>query len=143
MKVIFTKALQSHKSGDIAEVAEGYARNFLFPRNVAQPATADHLAAHAARVQREQHTKVQAAQQAEAVLGLLHGKTFSIPAKANAQGTLYAALTPKQIATALATQCGMPIPKSVLRHIPTLKTAGSHTVHCPDTHPAISFILSV
>ncbi len=143
MKILFTKAVPPHKPGDIAEVAEGYARNFLFPRKLAEPATASHLATQAARVQREQHVKAKAAQQAEAVLHLLQGKTFSLPAKANAQGTLYAALTPKYIAEHLAKQCGMPIPKAVLEQLPTIKSTGTFTVNCTTTNPHLSFILTV
>ena len=43
MKVVFTQNIDKHKAGEVREVADGYARNFLLPRGLAKAATPDAL----------------------------------------------------------------------------------------------------
>lgn len=102
MKIILLKDIpNTGRRGDIKEVALGFARNYLFPRGLAQEATAEAL-----RQLEEQ--KAKAAKEAEKDLAAteklaaaLEGQVIEISAKANDQGGLYGAVSPSKIAAAL------------------------------------------
>ncbi len=91
----------------IVEVSEAYARNFLLPRKLAVLATADVLAAD-----RRRQRKQAAAQQAQAaelseVAARLGGATVQLTAKANDQGTLFAAVKSEAVLAAVRRQFGV------------------------------------
>lgn len=89
------------KTGDVKEVAEGYARNYLIPHKLAIPATtgALRLAEEQKKSQAEQEVKLRADD--EAMHGKLKDLTINITAKANAEGGLFAALGAKDICAAI------------------------------------------
>lgn len=79
-------------TGEVKEVADGYARNYLFPKQLAEPATAASIAAAAAK--REQMKKQEASneEQWNTVKDALNGKEFTLAAPANEDGTLFGAV---------------------------------------------------
>jgi len=88
--------------GDVVEVADGYARNYLLPKKIAVPVTAQNLKeiekARRARAQREQEELDRVSRQA----GLLEGFLCYITARATAKGHLFGSVGPEQIAAQLA-----------------------------------------
>lgn len=105
MKVIFLKDVKGQgKKGDIKEVSEGYAQNFLFKNGVAKPATQGNVKTlenqHAAEEKRKEEEK----QEAVALGKKLEELTVQIKTKAGEGGRLFGAITSKQIAEALAKQ---------------------------------------
>ncbi|WP_373230340.1 50S ribosomal protein L9 [Cohnella sp.] len=102
MKVIFLQDVKGQgKKGEVKEVSEGYARNFLLPKGVVQIATEgakkslDQMAASAAK------KKEQEKDEFKALAAKLSEMTVIIKAKAGEGGRLFGAITSKQIAEAL------------------------------------------
>lgn len=129
MKVIFNEDVKGQgKKGEMKEVSSGYARNYLFPRNLASEATADNLnafklkeKAKAAQIAKE---KAQAAEYAEK----LSAVQVTIRAKAGANGKLFGAVTSQEISDALKAQFDMDIEKNRIVQAEPIKSYGSYTV---------------
>ena len=127
MKVVLKADVKGQgKKGEIVNVSDGYARNFLFPRQLAVPADA--------QVMNEVRTKEEAAQyharvEKEAALSAaanLKGKTVKISAKAGSAGRLFGAVTTKEVAEALEKQFGIKVDKRKIT-MNDIKTYGSYT----------------
>lgn len=105
MKVIFLQDVKGQgKKGEIKEVSEGYARNFLLPRGLVQVATTGATKSleqiQAAEGKRKEREK----QDAQALAAKLSEMTIVIKAKAGEAGRLFGAITSKQIAEELGKQ---------------------------------------
>ncbi|TAK96433.1 50S ribosomal protein L9 [Patescibacteria group bacterium] len=101
MKVIFTEDVPKvGKKGEIKDVSDGYARNFLFPQKKAEIATPKAVEqALVARAEQEKTDKI-AVDQAKRLAGELKGKQFVIKAKAE-KDTLFGSIGQKEIAAEL------------------------------------------
>ncbi|KKO54384.1 50S ribosomal protein L9 [Paenibacillus sp. DMB20] len=105
MKVIFIKDMKGQgKKGEVKEVSEGYATNFLFPRGVARPATEGNMKTLEQQNASEQKRKQQEKEDAVALGKQLEEMTVTLKAKSGEGGRLFGAITSKQIAEALAAQ---------------------------------------
>ena len=123
MKVILQQDVRGKgKKGQMIEVAEGYARNFLLPRNLAVLATAD--AMHTMKLQ----AKAKAKADAEELAGKLKGCQVKIAAKGGAGGKLFGAVTAKEISEQLKAQHGMELDSKKLVLAEPIKTFGSFEV---------------
>ena len=103
MKVILHKdVIKVGKDGDVVTVADGFARNYLFPRSLAVPATAGALKnitlRNALDERRSEKLRSNADQQAAA----LEGKSVTIPAKTGSGDRLYGSITAADVAGAIA-----------------------------------------
>ena len=110
MKVILQKDIRGKgKKGQMIEVAEGYARNFLLPKGDAIPATAD--AMNTMRLQEKAKAKADAEAKAaaQAIAEQLKGIQVKIPCKGGEGGKLFGAITGAAIADALQAQHGLTI----------------------------------
>jgi large subunit ribosomal protein L9 len=114
------------KTGEVKQVAAGYARNYLFPNKLAAAATATAQAqAEQTRMQVVAEQKAQA--EALAVLAKkLQGQMVMVGAKANNSGRLFAALHAEDIVSALAAQ-GLTVTAEQLKVSP-IKQTGEHSV---------------
>lgn len=127
MKVILLKKVPGlGNADDVKEVADGYARNFLFPRNLAVQATPD-------KEKQLDSSKKKKAQQAthdlqvqQQLASQLDGVEVEIKEKTNDGGVLYAAVTPQKICKALE-KMGYKVRPEQVRGKP-LKQAGNHLV---------------
>ena len=125
MKVILQQDVKGQgKKGQMIEVAEGYARNFLLPRKLAVPATAD--AMNTMRLQEKARKAEEARQKAEATAEKLKGAVVKLTAKAGANGKLFGAVTAKEIAEGLMTQYGIEINKQKIVVEEPIKSFGSY-----------------
>lgn len=105
MKVIFIKDMKGQgKKGEVKEVSEGYATNFLIPRGVARPATDGNMKTLEQQQASEEKRKAQEKEEAQALGKKLEEMTVVLKAKAGEGGRLFGAITSKQIAEALAGQ---------------------------------------
>jgi large subunit ribosomal protein L9 len=105
MKVIFLQDVKGQgKKGEIKDVSEGYARNFLLPRGLAQLATEGNRKTLEQRHVAEGKRKEREKEEAKALAERLAALTLTIPAKAGESGRLFGAITSKQIAEALEKQ---------------------------------------
>ncbi|RKD22893.1 50S ribosomal protein L9 [Ammoniphilus oxalaticus] len=102
MKVILQKDVKGHgKKGELVEVSEGYARNFLLPRGLAVEATSGNLKSFKQRKKSEEKRKEEEKDQAIQLAEDLKELTIRIPAKTGEGGRLFGAVSSKQIADAL------------------------------------------
>ena len=129
MKVILQQDVKGQgKKGQMIEVSEGYARNFLLPRKMAIAATADAIntmnlkeKARRAEEARQKEAAMAAAEQLKALL-------VKIPAKAGTGGRLFGAVTTKEISDALKAQHNVDIPKQKLVLDDPIKSFGTYQV---------------
>lgn len=112
MKVILKKDVKGQgKAGDLVNVSDGYARNFLFPRDLAMQADAQALnELHNREEAARYHAKVEK-ETALAMAETLKGKTVTVHAKAGSAGRLFGAVTSKEVAAALKEQFQLDVDK--------------------------------
>lgn len=105
MKVIFQQDVKGQgKKGEVKNVADGYARNYLLPRGLAVEATSGNLKALKEEKQREREKEQEADIQARALKQRLEQLDLEIKAKAGEKGRLFGAITSKHISDALKKQ---------------------------------------
>lgn len=102
MKVIFLQEVPEVASkGEVKDVADGYAQNFLFPHGFARPATKEALAELEAARRVEEKAALEDLQHAERLAERLDGFELELKTKASDAGTFYAAITPRRVAEEL------------------------------------------
>ena len=129
MKVILQKDIRGKgKKGQMIEVAEGYARNFLMPKGLAVLATAD--AVNTMRLQEKAKAKADAEAKAAAteIAEKLKGLQVKVVSKGGEGGKLFGAVTGREISTALKEQHGMDIDSKKLVLDEPIKSFGSYQV---------------
>ena len=129
MKVILKADVKGKgKKGQMIEVAEGYARNFLMPTGLAVPATAD--AVNTMRLQEKAKAKADAEAKAAAteIAEKLKGIQVKVPSKGGEGGKLFGAVTGREIAAALKEQHGVDIDSKKLVLDEPIKSFGSYEV---------------
>jgi len=116
------------KRGDILDVADGYARNFLLPKSLAMKASAG-AATQAEGMRRARDLRdAQDRAAAEEVATVLVSKVVTVSAKAGSEGRLFGSITSADIATAIESQTGVEIDRRKLQLDESLKTLGTHVV---------------
>lgn len=112
MKVIFLQDVKgSGKKGDLKEVADGYARNFLLAKGLAAEATAKNLSDLAGKKASEQHKIDVEKQTAQEIADAINDKKVVAKAKAGQGGKLFGAITTGNIADLIEAQLGHKIEK--------------------------------
>ncbi len=128
MKVIFLKNVKGVASeGDIKEVKEGYAKNFLFKQKLALEATTANMKAHEEKLESIKEQEKLKIAEAKALAEKLKTITIEFALKAGDTGRLYGAVTSQEISDALAKQ-GLPVDKKLFDMKEPIKEAGTHTV---------------
>lgn len=98
MKVILTADVKGQgKKGELVNVSDGYARNFLFPKNLAIEANSAAMSELKNRESAAAHHKKEEIDAAKALAAKLDGQTVVIKAKAGSQGKLFGAVTSKEV----------------------------------------------
>lgn len=131
MKVILQQDVRDHgKKGQLVEVSDGYARNFLIPRKLAVPATPENI--NNLKIQEAARQKKLEAEKAEAraIAEKLESLVVKVRAKAGSAGKLFGAVTSKEISEALQEQHGIIIEKNKIVLDEHIKTFGSYDVKC-------------
>ena len=135
MKVILQQDVRGQgKKGQLVEVSDGYARNFLLPKKLAVTATPESINT---MKQQEKAKKAQMAAEkaeAEAVAKKLEGLMVKISAKAGEGGRLFGAVTTKEISEALSAQHGLNIAKTKIVLEDPIKSCGSYSLKCKLGH---------
>ena len=125
MKVILLQDIKgTGKKGQIAEVSDGYGRNYLLPRKLAKEATSEALNALEKSRSADRHREEVRRQEAEVRSRELKGKVIQLEVKGGENGKLYGSVTNDQIATALKEQHGIEIDKRKLEQEEPIKSAG-------------------
>ncbi|KZE63711.1 50S ribosomal protein L9 [Fictibacillus phosphorivorans] len=124
MKVIFLQDVKGKgKKGEVKNVSEGYARNFLFPKNLASEATSGAMAALQGQQKSEEKKQQAQLEEAEALKAKLAAMTITIKTKTGEGGRVFGSVTSKQIADGLKEQ-GIKIDKRKIELADPIKALG-------------------
>ncbi|MFA6074870.1 MAG: 50S ribosomal protein L9 [Negativicutes bacterium] len=128
MKVILLQEVKKlGKKDDVLEVAEGYARNFLFAKKLAIPATNENMnvisQGKTAQVHREQRQK----DEAQLLAAQLSKASVRLLVKTGEGGKIFGTITSKDIASALKEQHGLEIDKKKIEIKTAIKNIGTFT----------------
>lgn len=127
MKVILLKDIKgTGKQGDIKEVADGYARNFLIAKGAAVEATAKNLSDLAGKKSSEAHKAEVELENAKKNASDIDGKTVTIKLKASSNGKLFGSVTAANVADAIKAQYGVEVDKKKVSLKSEIKAFGSY-----------------
>lgn len=112
MKVILNADVKGQgKKGQLVNVSDGYARNFLFPKNLAVPANAQSLNELKNRDEAAKYHLDMEKKAAEEAAAKINEKTVKVTARAGQNGKLFGSVTSKEVAEALKAQHGVEVDK--------------------------------
>lgn len=142
MKVIFIKDVKGQgKKGQVKEVSEGYAQNFLLPRGLVRLATDGNMKTLENQNAAEERRKQEEKAEAEVLGKKLEAEVTELKAKAGEGGRLFGAITSKQIAEALAAK-GLKIDKRKIELEDPIRTLGVTQVTVK-VHPEVKATIKV
>ncbi len=113
--------------GDVVEVSDGYARNYLLPQGLATVATDASIRAIAEEKARRAEQRIQESKRVEEVARMAEGAEAVVAARANEQGVLFGSVSARQIAANLREQ-GFEVADEVVQLPEHIKQIGTHTV---------------
>ena len=142
MKVILLQDVKKMgKKGDVIEASDGYARNYLFPRKLAEEATANALHIVNAKKENERKKKLAELEEAQKLAAELKGKEVTIDAKAGDNGRLFGAITNKDVAEVINNKFNLSIDKKKIV-MDTIKVAGGYEIEVK-LYPEVSTKMKV
>ena len=131
MKVILLQDVKGKgKKGQMLEVSDGYARNFMLPRKLAIEATADAINTMKMNDKATQERIAREKAEALALSKQLREMTLTVTCKGGGNGRLFGSVTSQEIADALAKNAGIKLDKRKLVISETIKNVGTYTVTC-------------
>jgi large subunit ribosomal protein L9 len=127
VKVILKQDLKGQgKKGDLINVSDGYARNYLFPHGLAIEANASAMNELKNREQSAAYRMEQEKKQAESTAEALQGKTLKIKARGGQNGRLFGSVTTKEVAEEIEKQYHVSVDKRKIS-MDDIKSFGSYT----------------
>lgn len=143
MKVILTSDVKGvGKKGDVINVSDGYARNFLFPRKLAIEANESNLKVLEAQKAKEEQKRQEELQRARELAKKLSEITVEVSVKAGENGKLFGSITSKDISDALKKQHGIEIDKKKIELDEAIKVAGVYNIEVK-VYPEVTAKLKV
>jgi large subunit ribosomal protein L9 len=130
MKVILLQDVRGQgKKGQLVQVSDGYARNYLFPRKMAIEATADNVNTMRMNDKAKQEREQRQREEATALSAKLREMTLVLYAKGGGAGRLFGSVTSQEVSEALKAQ-GLDVDKRKIVIDEPIKTVGLYTVKC-------------
>ena len=145
MKVIFLEDVKGKgKKGDVKNVADGYAHNFLIKNGLAKEATSGSLSELKGKIKAEEKQQAEIKQEAEELKTLLEKESNAIVIKAKAaeDGRLFGSITTKQIAAAAQKQLGIKLDKRKIELNVPIRTVTSMKLDVK-VHPEVVATMTV
>lgn len=143
MKVILLQDVKGQgKKGEMLNVSDGYARNFLFPRKLAMEATTDAINAKNIQDAAARRREAEERKAADELRKKLKEMPVRLQAKAGTGGRLFGSITTKEISEALKAQHGVEIPKAKLVQEEPIKSFGTFEVKAK-LYPEIQGVITV
>lgn len=131
MKVILLQDFRGKgKKGQMLEVSDGYARNYMLPRKIAVEATPDAINTMKMNDKATQDRIAREKAEAMEVSRKLRGMTLTVTAKGGGAGRLFGSVTNQEIADALAQEAGIKLDKRKIVIADPIKNVGTYTVTC-------------
>ena len=128
MKVILLTELRGKGGeGDVIDVAQGFAENYLFPNKIAQPATPGNIKQLEERRHNIAKREEKRVADAEAIRAQLDGKPVVVDAKIGEEGQLFGSVTAAQVADAVEAQLGVTVDRKRIGRV-NIKQVGTHEV---------------
>jgi large subunit ribosomal protein L9 len=129
MRVIFLEDVpQQANAGDVKDVADGYARNYLVPKKLAMVATPEEMK----RIERIKRAgddrRIRETQQWEVLAGQLEGTAITVKARLTPAGMFYGAITPTQIAQELGAVIGREVDRKLVDAVEPIRAPGEYEV---------------
>ncbi|MBV9262773.1 MAG: 50S ribosomal protein L9, partial [Candidatus Eremiobacteraeota bacterium] len=116
------------KRGDLVEVADGYARNYLLPRKLAGEADKGAMAKLDAQAKARERREAQEFADAQALASRLEAAKIAVKAKAGGNGKLFGAVTNSDVAAAITSELSVEIDKHKIELPSQIKALGSYPV---------------
>ncbi len=143
MKVILLKDVKAQgKKGDVINVSDGYANNFLLKQGLAVPANNDNMNKLNNEKSSQAHRKEVELQNAQKIKDDVQDKTVSLQAKAGDGGRLFGSVTTMDIAEAVKKELKVDIDKRKINLKDPIKSIGSYTVEAK-LHPEVTATFTV
>ncbi|MBQ6932566.1 MAG: 50S ribosomal protein L9 [Clostridia bacterium] len=128
MKVVLRQDVKSlGKKGELVNVSDGYARNFLFPKNLASEANAQAMSELKNKEQAEKYRIETETAAAKAAAAKISGKTVKVVAKAGQNGKLFGSVTSKEVAAQIKADFGVALDKRKV-DVEDIKSFGTYPV---------------
>ena len=141
MKVILQQDVKGQgKKGQMVDVSDGYARNFLFPKKLAVEATADNVNTMKLQEKARLAKLAEEKAQAQAIAEQLKEVTVRVVAKGGNGGRLFGAVTTKEVSDALKAQCGIEINKAKLVLDEPIKSFGGYDLKAKLGHDVVGTV---
>ena len=130
MKVVFMEEVEgTARVGEIKNVADGFARNYLLPRRLAAPATEHYVAIAQARAEKEARRQARLDEEARTYLvPKMEGTSVAIEVRVGEQGKLFGSVTSRDIAEALQEATGVELEHKQVELRQPIRELGSHEV---------------
>ena len=143
MKVILQRTVERlGDPGDVADVADGYARNYLIPRGLAIRAEKGAIR-HAASLKRAHETRTVARKgEFEVLASRLLQQPISVRARAGEEGRLFGSVTAADVAAALSAQAGIEVDRKEVHLDEPIRSVGVHEIRV-HLHPEVNAAISV
>ena len=143
MKIILTKDVDElGKAGEVVVVADGYARNYLVPRNLAVKASRGALQQAEAQIAARAEREKRAREDADRMRQSLEGTKVVVAARSGDEGKLYGSITPSDVAEAIAKFSGQQIEAKTIKTDGPIRSIGLHEVTV-ELHPEVEFKVSL
>ncbi|MCS7233017.1 MAG: 50S ribosomal protein L9 [Synergistetes bacterium] len=126
--VLFEDIPKLGKKGDVVNVKDGYARNFLIPKGLAVVATEGEISRLREEVLKKKEKEERKKKALLEIREVINGKEVVLKAKAGAKGKLFGSITSGEIAEAIRKSFGIEIDKKVLELSSPIKEIGEHLV---------------
>ena len=131
MKVILQQDIRGKgKRGQMIEVSDGYARNYMLPRKLAVEATPDNVNTMRMNDKAQQEKRQREREEAFAISARMKELTVTVRAKGGDAGRLFGSVTTQEIADALQKEHGIALDKRRIVLEEPIKTVGTYTVKC-------------
>ncbi|MDD3915780.1 MAG: 50S ribosomal protein L9 [Synergistaceae bacterium] len=128
MKVILKQDVNKlGASGDLVEISDGYARNFLFPRNLADEATPERMKEWKDKEAARKKKEVRLEKEARELQKKLSGRAVKVKASIGEKGRLFGSITAANVAESIASQLAVEVEKKNLRMPESVKQIGSYS----------------
>ena len=126
MKVVLEQDVKgTGKKGEVVNVSDGYARNFLLPRKMASPADASAVNAMNIQKSAAQHRKFEAGVKARELAKKLDNAMVKVPVRVGENGKMFGTVSGKEVAAAIEEQLGLAVDKKKIS-IDTVRSTGEY-----------------
>ncbi len=143
MKIILLESVDTlGEPGEVVDVADGYARNYLIPRGLAQRATKAHMAQLEEELKRRRRAADEALDEAQKASERLEGLAISLSARAGASGKLFGSVTSTDIAEAIEEETGLAVDRRKIQLSEPIRELGEREVVL-DLHAEVKVPITV